>query len=114
MLTGLIFILFMFALGNFFYLVFPEHSNLVKRFSVSLISIILLTIFYCLTEGGNSILEGIITVGGYFLFNFFAHLLLIKVFKVENYYLYLALFFIFFIIITVFYTALMQDVFNYS
>lgn len=114
MLTGLIFILIMFALANFFYLVFPAHSSLVKRLSASLVSIILLTILYCLAEEGNSVLEGIITFAGYFLFIFFAHLLLIKVFKVENYYLYLILFFILFIIITVFYTALMQDVFNYS
>lgn len=114
MLTGLIFILIMFALANFFYFVFPGHLSLLKRLSVSMVSIILLTILYCLAEGGNSVLEGIITFTGYFMFIFFAHLLLIKVFRVGNYYLYLILFSLFFIIITVFYTALMQDLFSYS
>lgn len=111
---GILLLIIAFAIANFFYFVFPIRLNLLKRFSISLSIIILFTIFYCLIDGDGSMLEAVITFGGYFSILSFAHLLLIKVFKVENYYLYLVLFFLLFILISVFYTALMQDIFNYS
>lgn len=113
-MAGILFLIIAFAIANFFYFVFPIRLNLLKRFLISLSIIILFTIFNCLIDGDSSMLEAVITFGGYFSILYFAHLLLIKVFKVENYYLYLVLFFLFFLIITIFYTALIQDIFNYS
>ncbi len=105
-----------FVLSNFFYFVYPENGNLRKRFFISLGAILLFSAVFSLVYADNTLMmvEGIVSITGYFLLLFLAHGLIIKIFRIRKYYIYQLVFFLLFFFVTVFYTALIQDMFRYS
>lgn len=105
-----------FAASNFYYFVYPENKGTGKRFLISLAAVVLLSFVFCLLTADtiNLTIEGVIIMTGYFLILFCVHLLVVKVFKIKKYMIYQFVFAVLFFLATVFYTALMQDIFRFS
>lgn len=108
------FLLVLFALTNFYYFIYPKDSKIWKRFFISLSIILFISIIVALSEGKSFIVESIVTFVGYYILLFFVHLLIMKVILVRKYSIYVLVFSFLTFLITVFYTALMQEIFNYS
>jgi len=114
MLTSIVYFLIIFALANFFYFVYPESSKIGKRFLVSLGIVITISIIISLLEGKSFIIEGIVTITGYYSSLFLVHWIIIKILRKNNYWIYHLLFLPMATFLTIFFTALMQDIFRYS
>ncbi|WP_394666294.1 hypothetical protein [uncultured Chryseobacterium sp.] len=108
------FLVIVFALANFFYFVYPESSKIGKRFLISLGIVITISIIISLLEGKSFIIEGIVTITGYYSFLFIVHWIIIKILRKNNYWIYHLLFLPMATFVTIFFTALMQDIFKYS
>ncbi|CAD0218742.1 Ribonuclease BN [Chryseobacterium sp. JV274] len=109
----LIYLIVMFAIANFYYYVFKNPSKIFKLFILFFILISIISLVVSLNYSA-SVLEGFITLTGYYTLLFGIHLLLRKVFKINKYPFYIIAFFLASFLITVFFAALMQDIFNYS
>ncbi|PRB85467.1 hypothetical protein CQ022_04205 [Chryseobacterium culicis] len=109
----LIYLIAMFAIANFYYYVFKNPLKIFKFFSLFFILVSIISIVISLNYS-ESVWEGFITFSGYYTLLFGIHLLLRKVFKINNYLFYIIAFFLASFLITVFFAALMQDIFNYS
>ncbi|MCS4305606.1 hypothetical protein [Chryseobacterium sp. BIGb0232] len=103
----------MFAVANFYYYVFPNPLKRLKLFGLLLIIVSLLSVVVALSYSGE-ILEVFVTISGYYTLIFLAHLLTRNGFGIEKYPLYILIFLSISFIITIFYVALMQEIFNYS
>lgn len=104
------------VLSNFYYFVYPENRKIRNRFLISLASVVLLSLVFCLSAAQSMKLagEGVVIMTGYYLILFCAHLLIIKVFKIRKYIIYQLVFTVLFFVVTMLYTALVQDVFRFS
>lgn len=114
MLAGLIFILIMFALANFYYFVFTNKSNVWERFALVFIVTVAISFIVSLISDYDMLTENIVTLSGYYIILFLVHLLIIEVIKVSKYLVYILIFLLMAFFMTVFFTTLMQEIFKYS
>lgn len=113
MVGGLIYLVIMFAIANFYYYVFPDPLKKNKIFGLSLVMVSLFSVGITLIYSGD-MFEVLVTITGYYILLFLAHLLTKNGFGIKKYALYILVFLFISFIITVFYVTLMQVIFNYS
>lgn len=113
MLGGLIYLVIMFAVASFYYYVFPNPLKKVKIFGLSLVIVSLFSVGITLINSGD-MFEAFVTITGYYTLLFLVHLLTKNGLGIKKYTLYVLVFLFISFIITVFYVALMQEIFNYS